>query len=184
MWCSTSTMTMFAAEAGRERQMLGVRHAVEPWRELNVGRDHVRKTLLEIADPAADLDRQRRAGTLRRCDRRNRRRRRAGPACAPRRADSPAARRSCTHMRLDAQEREEDHAQQHEAVAEARDLGLAIGAAGIADRHLDDLEAELRGAENQVEIAERIEVAEIAAAGLEPCIVGAAQRPWCRTACR
>src|SRR5262249_24876426 len=78
--------------------------------------------------------------------------------------------------RLDAHECEQHHAQQYESVTEAGNLGLAVGAAGVADRNLDRLEAELGGAEDQIEIAERIEIAEIAATGLEARIVGAGQR--------
>jgi hypothetical protein len=44
--------------AFRERQALRVRHAIEPRRALNVGRDHVCEPALEVADAAADLDRQ------------------------------------------------------------------------------------------------------------------------------
>jgi hypothetical protein len=40
----------------RERQSLGVRHAIEPRRGLNVGRHHPRQPLLQVADAAADLD--------------------------------------------------------------------------------------------------------------------------------
>ena len=50
-------MTMLAAQARRERKPLRVGHAIEPGRELDVGRDHVGQPLLEIADAAADLDR-------------------------------------------------------------------------------------------------------------------------------
>src|SRR5262249_39770840 len=78
--------------------------------------------------------------------------------------------------RLAAHEPEQHHAQQHEAVTETGDLGLAVGAAGIADRNLDGLEAELGSAEDQLEIPERIEVAEITALSLDPRVVGAPQR--------
>src|SRR5271165_4113293 len=76
--------------------------------------------------------------------------------------------------RLDAHECEKHHPQQHEAVPKPGDLRLAIGAACIADRDFDSFETELRGAEDEVEIAERIKVAEIAAAALEPQVVAAA----------
>src|ERR1700730_5265058 len=78
--------------------------------------------------------------------------------------------------RLDAHECEKHHPQQHEAVPEPGDLRLAIGAARIADRDLDGFQAELRGAEDEVEIAEGIELPEIAAAALEAQIVAAAYR--------
>src|SRR6185437_14565571 len=60
-------------------------------------------------------------------------------------------------------------------MAKARNLGLAIGPTGVPDRHFDDFQGQLRGAEDQIEIAERIEIAEIAASGLEPLVVGAPQ---------
>ena len=56
-------------------------------------------------------------------------------------------------------------------MAETRDLGFAVGAAGIANRHLCDLEAERRRPENEVEVTERIEVAEIGASCLQPQVV-------------
>ena len=89
-----------------------------------------------------------------------------------------------------------------DAVPEAADLGLAVGARAIADRQLDDLQVLLGGAEEQVEVAERIEVAEEAAVGGDALVVaaeehlGAAQRvleslledraraPGRRTCCR
>ena len=45
---------------------------------------------------------------------------------------------------------------------EARDLCLTVGAAGIADRDLDDFEVEFGRAENEIEITEGIEVTEVA----------------------
>src|SRR3984893_14694564 len=58
---------------------------------------------------------------------------------------------------------EPHHFQQQPAVAKARDLGLAEGARLVVDRGLDDFEILLCGAEDQIEIAERIEIAEIVA---------------------
>src|SRR5262249_35912823 len=89
------------------------------------------------------------------------------------RADGMA--RAPSH-RLDAHEREQHHAQQHEAVTETGDLSLAVSAAGIADGNLNRLEAELRRAEDQLEVPERIEISEITARGLDPRVVGAPQR--------
>src|SRR5262245_48488632 len=40
----------------RERKPLGVRHAVEPWRGLDIGRNHLGQPALEVADAAADFD--------------------------------------------------------------------------------------------------------------------------------
>src|ERR1700730_10043149 len=73
--------------------------------------------------------------------------------------------------RLDTHECEKHHPQQHEAVPEPGDLGLPVGATGVADGDLDRLEAELRDAEDELEIPEWIEIPEIAAAGLEPRII-------------
>ncbi len=39
-----------------ERKPLSIRHAIEPWRRLDVCRDHVAKSLLQVADTASDLD--------------------------------------------------------------------------------------------------------------------------------
>ncbi len=61
-------------------------------------------------------------------------------------------------------------------MTETGDLGLAVGAAGVADGNLDRLEAELGSAEDQLEIPERIELPEITASGLDPRIVAAAHR--------
>ena len=63
------------------------------------------------------------------------------------------------------------------------DVGRAVGALAVSDRQLDDLEPELRGAEQQVEIAERIEVAEVCAVGRERLVGGRGAAPWCRRAC-
>src|SRR6195256_5432180 len=57
---------------------------------------------------------------------------------------------------------EPHHFQQQPAVAKPGDLGLAEGACLVMDRRLDDLEILFGGTEDQVEVAERIEVAEIA----------------------
>ena len=77
-----------------------------------------------------------------------------------------------------------DHAQQQPAVPEARDVGFAVFARGVADRHFGGLQVELGGAEDQVEIAERIELAEIGAVARDLVVVASAAAPWCRTACR
>src|SRR5215813_12067522 len=114
----------------------------------------------------------------RRYGRRNPRRRRAAPPCVPRRGGDQRAewRPPVASHRLDAHEREQHHAQQHEAVPEARDLRLAVGAAGIVDGNLHRLETELRSAEDQLEVSEWIELSEIAARGFEAYVVGARNR--------
>lgn len=50
-------------------------------------------------------------------------------------------------------------------MAEAVDLGIAILAVAVADGHLADLEAAAGGAEEEVEVAEWIEVSEEVPAG-------------------
>ena len=68
-------------------------------------------------------------------------------------------------------------------MAKAGDLRLAVGARAVADRQFDDLEVELGGAEEQVEVAEGIEVAEEGAVGGDALVVASARAPWCRRAC-
>ena len=68
------------------------------------------------------------------------------------------------------------HAQQQPAVAEARDVGLAVRALVVADGQVDDAQVEARGAEQQVEVAERIEVAEVGAVGGDALVVRAVER--------
>src|SRR5688572_14859571 len=79
-------------------------------------------------------------------------------------------------------ERVPGHRRQLRPVLEAADLGLAVGARAVAHRQLDDLQVLFGRAENQVEVAERIEVAEEAARARDLFVVateqhlGAAQR--------
>ncbi len=68
--------------------------------------------------------------------------------------------------KLDASCGEEDHAQQQQAVAPSLDVGDAVGALPVADRPVDDFAVEFGRAEEQVEVAERVEVAEGAGVGI------------------
>src|SRR5262249_34507244 len=77
---------------------------------------------------------------------------------------------------LDAQEREKHHSQQQNAMAETRDLRFPIGPARIPDRDFNRFEPELGGAEYQIKVAERIEISEVIAAGLDAQIIGTAER--------
>ncbi len=70
---------------------------------------------------------------------------------------------------------EDHHAQQQPAVAPALDIGFAVGAFPIPDGNVGDFEVLLGGAEEQVEIPKRVEVAEIGAVGRDVFVVGAAQ---------
>ena len=58
-------------------------------------------------------------------------------------------------------------------MAKTRNLRFAIGAADITDGNLDDFETQPRCAEDEIKIAERIEVAEITACVFEAEVVGA-----------
>src|SRR5215213_7116936 len=55
------------------------------------------------------------------------------------------------------------HLQQQPTVAKPRDLRFAEGAGLVVNRGLDDLQILLGRAEDQIEVAERIEVAEVGA---------------------
>src|ERR1700722_4359906 len=98
------------------------------------------------------------------------------------RSRDPLAPRKGDSNRLQLAIGEPHHLQQQPAVAKPRDLGLAEGARLVVDRRLDDLEVLLGRAEEQVEIAEGIEIAEITALPRQHFVVlaqqylGAAQR--------
>src|SRR4051812_7418830 len=57
------------------------------------------------------------------------------------------------------------HPQEQPAALPARDVGLAVDALAVAHRDLADLQAQTGGAEDQVEVAVGIEVAEDVAIG-------------------
>ena len=56
---------------------------------------------------------------------------------------------------------EQGHLEQEPAVLEAADLGVAVGAGAVAHRQIDDLQVQPGSAEQQVEVAERVEIADI-----------------------
>src|SRR5262245_62900191 len=62
---------------------------------------------------------------------------------------------------LDPPGRHGAHLEEQSAVPPAPDVGRAIRALAIPDGQLDELEAELRGAEQQIEIAKWIEIAAV-----------------------
>src|SRR5207237_8177964 len=74
------------------------------------------------------------------------------------------------------------HAEEEPPIGEAGDVGRPVGALAIADGNLHDAEVELGRAEDEIEVAEGIEVAEMRPARREPRVVlapdhlGAAQR--------
>src|SRR5262249_29171404 len=59
--------------------------------------------------------------------------------------------------------REPAHLQEQPAVAEARDVGLAVRALMVAHRQVRDVQVEPSRAEQQVEVPEGVEVAEVGA---------------------
>src|SRR5581483_2129286 len=75
----------------------------------------------------------------------------------------PPASAGVVELDLQLPEREHGPLQQQPAVPEARDLRLAVRARVVADGQVDDLQVQPRRAEQQVEVAERVEVAEVRA---------------------
>src|SRR4029079_14617031 len=61
-------------------------------------------------------------------------------------------------------------------MAKPGDLRLSVAAVRVRYVNFDDLERQLGGAENEIEIAERIEPPEIAAPRFEPLVLGPADR--------
>lgn len=55
------------------------------------------------------------------------------------------------------------------------DLSLTIGSIGVPDRNFHDFQAQFRGAENQIKVAERVKIAEIRPSRPEAQVVGPAQ---------
>src|SRR5688572_1598126 len=78
--------------------------------------------------------------------------------------------------RLEFSKREHDHLQQQPAVAKARNLRFAIGSSRVADGNLGDLEVELRGPEDEIEITERVQLSEIGPIGGNFQVVLASER--------
>src|SRR5580765_7902565 len=52
------------------------------------------------------------------------------------------------------------------------DVGRAVLTRTVANRNFYDLQLELRSSEEQVEVSERVEIAEVGAVMRDPCIVG------------
>src|SRR4051812_25811876 len=72
------------------------------------------------------------------------------------------------------------HLEEHPTVAPALDIGGSVGTLSIANRQLHDLESQLRGAEQEIEVAKRIEVAEVRAVCRDR-LVGLAAKDLCPT---
>ena len=118
----------------------------------------------------------RRAHGLRADDERGERQRRSRterrPAARPRaRGDGAQPARRRYGATLNFQNAKTCHAQQQPAVPAAADVRVAVGPRAVAHRHVDDLQVQPGRAEEQVEVAEGVEVAEVRAAGGDPLVV-------------
>src|SRR5207247_8186239 len=92
------------------------------------------------------------------------RRARAAGRPTDERAGSSAAWRTLSEERdPELPECEDGHPEEQPAVAPAADVRLSVDARLVADGHVDDLQPKPRRSEEQVEVAERIEVAEVRA---------------------
>src|SRR2546427_6100046 len=87
---------------------------------------------------------------------------RGAPLCSARRPGAAAGSRGSSH-RLEPEESENGHLEQQPAVGKPPDVRGPVIPFVVMDRDLQDLEVELGGPEEEVEVAERIEVAEIPA---------------------
>src|SRR5439155_9361110 len=75
----------------------------------------------------------------------------------------PDAGRAASREEFQAAGSEADHAQQEPAMLPARDVGLAVGTGAITDGQVEDAQVEPSRTEEQIKIAEWIEVAEVSA---------------------
>src|SRR5579859_8067354 len=73
---------------------------------------------------------------------------------------------------LDTARGESDHLQQQPAMPPALNIGLPITSRPVTDGDLHDLEVEPRGAEQQIEVAEGIEIPEVGAVVGNPAVIG------------
>src|SRR5262249_51265918 len=89
--------------------------------------------------------------------------------------DARATPSTCRLLEFQPPRCEDDHPQQKETVPPALDLRRAIPAFAVADRQIGNLQIELCRAEQQVEVSERIEIAEVCAVGRYQLVVGAPQ---------
>src|SRR3954452_22789234 len=82
---------------------------------------------------------------------------------------------STTSERLESPVRDRHHAEQQKGIGKAGDLRGAVGPGRIADRYLHDLQVELGGAEQQIKVAERVELTEVRPIGGDPLVIGLGQ---------
>src|SRR5262249_22544761 len=87
------------------------------------------------------------------------------PACT-----DPA---ECPLKCLDAKKREDHHPDEQETVAETRYLRFAIGARRVSNRDFYATQVKFGCAKDQIKIAERIKIAEIAASCQEALVIRA-----------
>jgi hypothetical protein len=64
-----------------------------------------------------------------------------------------------------------DHAEEQQSMPPAGDIRRAVGPLTVADGQVDDLQVELGRTEDQVEVAERVEVSKVGAVGGDLLIV-------------
>src|SRR5437879_3776285 len=106
---------------------------------------------------------------------------RGAPLCSARRPGAAAGSPGSSH-RLEPEESENGHLEQQPAVGKPPDVRGPVIPFQVMDRDLQDLEVELGGPEEEVEVAERIEVAEIPAISFDAAVIlapehlGAAER--------
>src|SRR6185437_4822269 len=67
------------------------------------------------------------------------------------------------------------HLQEQHSVTPALDVGVPVGALAVADGKVDNLQVIFGGAEDQIEIAERVDLPEITAVGGDDFVIVAAQ---------
>ena len=81
------------------------------------------------------------------------------------------ARAQATLNQFDFGNRKQKHPQQQHSVSPALDVSVAVSAIAIADRDITDFEMEMIRAENQIEIAKWIEIAEVRAIRRDALVV-------------
>ena len=91
--------------------------------------------------------------------------------CSPSVASSSSSAPSAKDPDAELPEGERRHPQEQEPVAEAADVRLPVRPRVVADGEVDDAKRKLPGAEEQIEVAERVEVAEVRASGCDPLVV-------------
>src|SRR3989442_15657929 len=107
---------------------------------------------------------------MRRSPRTNRGPARGARLCSARRPGAAAGSPGGAH-RLEREESENGHLEPQPAVGKPPDVRGPVIPFVVMDRELQDLEVELGGPEEEVEVAERIEVAEIPAVCFDAAVI-------------